>query len=138
MALRLDQPSKAITGGACSEFVHPTEHRYLTVRECARIQTFPDSFGFVGTASEQALLIGNAVPPTLAEVLARSLAIALCRLDPSETMNSGALLTFLPGSSGGMSPILEAVSERVRATFSPLRNSKRRSHGTESDRERNN
>ncbi len=39
-----DQPSKAITTGATSEFVHPTEDRNLTIRECARIQSFPDRF----------------------------------------------------------------------------------------------
>ena len=44
--LRMDEPSKAITGGAKSEFVHPLEDRYLTLRECARIQTFPDTFEF--------------------------------------------------------------------------------------------
>src|SRR5258708_5463216 len=38
--LRPNEPSKAITGGARSEFLHPCEHRALTIRECARLQTF--------------------------------------------------------------------------------------------------
>lgn len=42
--LRADQPSKAITGGTTSEFLHPVAHRSLTLRECARLQTFPDDF----------------------------------------------------------------------------------------------
>lgn len=60
--LRPDEPSKAITSGARNEFVHPEENRFLSLRECARIQTFPDSFEFEGTANEQALLIGNGAP----------------------------------------------------------------------------
>src|SRR5579883_2488490 len=66
--LATDEPSKAITGGALSEFLHPSEDRYLTLRECARLQTFSDDFCFRGTCAEQAQLIGNAVPPLLAEI----------------------------------------------------------------------
>src|SRR5206468_12426062 len=61
-----DAPSKAITGGSLAEFLHPSEDRSLTLRECARIQTFPDEFTFQGTCAERAQLIGNAVPPLLA------------------------------------------------------------------------
>ena len=60
--LRGDQPSKAITGGARSEFLHPTENRNLTLRECARIQTFPDSFRFIGLASERAFSLVTPCP----------------------------------------------------------------------------
>ena len=41
-----DEPSKAITGGALRDFLHPIENRTLTLRECARIQTFPDEWTF--------------------------------------------------------------------------------------------
>ncbi len=75
--LQGDQPCKAITSGARSEFLHPTEHRNLTLRECARIQTFPDTFHFSGSASERALLIGNAIPPRLAEALGKVLVTAI-------------------------------------------------------------
>src|SRR5207253_590177 len=84
LRLRAEEPSKAITGGARSEFLHPTEHRNLTIRECARLQTFPDSFTFHGTASERSELIGNAVPPLLAAVLARTLRVDLERAKPKE------------------------------------------------------
>ena len=65
--LKPDEPSKAITGGASGEFIHPWEHRFLTLRECASLQTFPDEFIFHGTKAERAMLIGNAVPPLLSE-----------------------------------------------------------------------
>jgi len=51
-------------------FLHPTEHRGLTVREAARLQTFPDDFIFDGTDSEQYRMIGNAVPPEMAKTIA--------------------------------------------------------------------
>lgn len=46
--------------------------RYFTIRECARLQTFPDDFVFHGAWSETMRQLGNAVPVTLAEVIARS------------------------------------------------------------------
>ena len=51
-------------------FLHPTQHRPITHREAARLQTFPDSFTFEGTKVEIARQIGNAVPPLLAERIA--------------------------------------------------------------------
>ena len=48
-------------------YLHPTENRSITVREAARLQTFPDDFGFCGTSrNDIASQIGNAVPPKLA------------------------------------------------------------------------
>jgi len=109
------EPSKAITGGARSEFVHPAEDRYLTIRECARIQTFPDDFEFFGNGAEQALLIGNAVPPTLAELVGRHL---LAQLETARVSNEkGALLSFIPTMATGMSPALERVTETVMTRF---------------------
>jgi DNA (cytosine-5)-methyltransferase 1 len=55
-------------------FTHPTENRSLSVREGARIQTFPDTYRFVGSLSSRCRQIGNAVPPLLAQVLAHSIA----------------------------------------------------------------
>jgi DNA (cytosine-5)-methyltransferase 1 len=103
---RLDPkaPSKAITSGATSEFIHPTEDRNLTLRECARLQTFPDSFKFIGKQAERALLIGNAVPPMLGRAIANQLFSSFSRY-PNPIAPPG-LSSFVPTNSTGMSPAL--------------------------------
>jgi DNA (cytosine-5)-methyltransferase 1 len=113
--LRADEPSKAITGGSLRDFLHPSEHRPLTNRECARLQTFPDNFLFFGSKADRAQLIGNAVPPLLAQRIAELLLSDLNT--PQETKSGGALLTFVPTLSSGMSPALESVARRVRRRF---------------------
>jgi DNA (cytosine-5)-methyltransferase 1 len=71
--LAWDKPSGTITARFDSftrgRFGHPEEHRSLTIREGARLQTFPDSFVFFGSREETARQIGNAVPPRLAKRL---------------------------------------------------------------------
>jgi DNA (cytosine-5)-methyltransferase 1 len=113
--LRSNEPSKAITGGARSEFIHPFENRTLTIRECARLQTFPDDFVFAGSPSDQAQLIGNAVPPLLAFVIAKTLLADLVEARPRESV--GALLSFVPTLSDGSSPALKYVTELVNRKF---------------------
>lgn len=54
-------------------YLHPSEPRPLSVREAARLQTFPDDFEFFGKIQEQYKQVGNAVPPALARVVADSL-----------------------------------------------------------------
>ncbi len=116
--LRGDQPAKTITSGAVTEFVHPTEDRFLTLRECARLQTFPDDFVFCGTVGQIATQIGNAVPPSLGEIIARTLHSDLAHHWEDETLQRpGVLLSFVPTSGSGMSPTLQAVCERVAAAF---------------------
>jgi len=51
-------------------YLHPEQHRPITHREAARIQTFPDDFRFIGSKTDIAKQIGNAVPPVLAARLA--------------------------------------------------------------------
>ena len=74
--LSLDEPSLTLTCSPCqkqTERCHPLETRPLTVREYARIQTFPDSWLFAGTMSDKYKQIGNAVPVNLAWAVGRSL-----------------------------------------------------------------
>jgi DNA (cytosine-5)-methyltransferase 1 len=110
-----DQPCKAITSGARSEFLHPEENRPLTLRECARVQTFPDEFRFFGNASQRATLIGNGVPPLLAFAIGRALVQDLSTALPAQ--GAGTLLSFIPTLADGRSPALEHVTSRVRSRF---------------------
>lgn len=71
--LHRKQPSLTIVPGNNALPVHPTRDRSLTPREAARIQTFPDSYIFVGDRRRQCILVGNAVPPLLGRVLAKSI-----------------------------------------------------------------
>ena len=58
-------------------YIHPSEDRSLSIREAARIQTFPDRFRFAGHASNRFRQIGNAVPPLMASAIAGSVRSAL-------------------------------------------------------------
>ncbi|WP_218775346.1 DNA cytosine methyltransferase [Collinsella vaginalis] len=58
-------------------FFHPEQDRTLTVREAARIQSFPDHYVFLGSQAEQYAEVGNAVPPMLACAVGRSLRAVL-------------------------------------------------------------
>jgi DNA (cytosine-5)-methyltransferase 1 len=59
---------------------HPTETRALTLRECARVQEFPDDWEFCGTTQQQYTQVGNAVPVRLGEVCGELLARELADL----------------------------------------------------------
>ena len=63
--------------GQSRYYLHPNENRGFTVREAARIQGFPDSFMFDGPEAAHFRLIGNAVPPPLAQCLAEYIRDAL-------------------------------------------------------------
>ena len=63
---RFDTPSSG-------RFSHPFLNRAITVREAARLQSFPDSFVFYGNKSSQMKQVGNAVPPLLAKAIAQAI-----------------------------------------------------------------
>jgi len=70
-------PSKTViaggTKGGGRSHLHPFTPRTLSVRECARLQTFPDSYVFLGPVARQFTQVGNAVPPLLSYRLARAI-----------------------------------------------------------------
>ena len=75
-----DEPCLTLTcspGQKMTERCHPEEVRPFTIREYARIQTFPDSWEFVGSISSQYKQIGNAVPVNLAKAVAKELVKSL-------------------------------------------------------------
>lgn len=79
--LRWDEPSTTIPAHLCKDglrHIHPDskQARTITVREAARIQSFPDDYEFVGAMTDQFKMIGNAVPPEFA----RRLALAVSKL----------------------------------------------------------
>ena len=79
---RLDRDglSRTITAHLAKDgywYIHPTEDRTLSVREAARIQTFPDRFRFEGTRSHAFRQIGNAAPPALMAAVGKALVSAL-------------------------------------------------------------
>lgn len=74
--LMADQPSWTVLAHIGMDgymYIHPTENRTLSVREAARIQSFPDDFEFVGNQQDTYVQVGNAVPPQLAKAMGKSL-----------------------------------------------------------------
>lgn len=67
--LKDDEPSVVISNYRKSMLIHPTQDRGISVREAARLQSFPDTFWFEGPISHIQQQIGNAVPPLLAKAV---------------------------------------------------------------------
>jgi DNA (cytosine-5)-methyltransferase 1 len=81
-----DYLSRTITAHIAKDgywYIHPRENRTITIREAARIQTFPDWFRFAGPPSAAFKQIGNAVPPLLAERLGEAIVSALEVAEPA-------------------------------------------------------
>ena len=73
LRLDYDEPSGTVVNVRKSMWIHPVKDRAVSIREAARLQTFPDSFIFCGTKDKQYQQVGNAVPPVLAKAIANKL-----------------------------------------------------------------
>lgn len=72
-----DEPSVVIGNFRKNMLIHPTQNRGLSVREAARIQSFPDNYEFKGSIGFQQQQVGNAVPPLLARAVFEAIAKSL-------------------------------------------------------------
>jgi DNA (cytosine-5)-methyltransferase 1 len=73
--LRGDRPCKTIVSHLAKDgngYIHPAQARSISLREAARVQSFRDDYIFCGSPSDQWVQLGNAVPPLVAEEIARS------------------------------------------------------------------
>ena len=99
--LKLNEPSPTVTSHCLDEFVHPTKNRALTVRECARLQSFPDCYNFAGgpfivphiykDVQDKYEQIGDAVPPLLAYAWGKEI-ISILKGENYERKNHSGLL----------------------------------------------
>lgn len=88
--MKWDSPSPTMTGGcgmiSKGRFGHPEQNRAISLREAARLQTFPDSFKFAGNFGQIAKQIGNAVPPLLAKRAADALLRSMKDLETTKRL----------------------------------------------------
>ena len=104
--LRWDSPSYTIStyfnrpGNGC--FIHPEANRLITIREAARLQTFPDRYRFLGRGRARYVQVGNAVPPLLAYNIA-------------SVLEPGPMVDFFSGA-GGLSLGFESAGFSVLAS----------------------
>jgi DNA (cytosine-5)-methyltransferase 1 len=97
--LHWEKPAATITAKFDSftrgKFGHPLEDRSLTLREGARLQSFPDEFVFCGPKEEVAAQIGNAIPPLLARALGTAILEALAARNGTHALEpSGQVRLF--------------------------------------------
>jgi DNA (cytosine-5)-methyltransferase 1 len=107
--LSWEEPSRSITAHLARDgywYIHPEQHRCLTVREAARIQSFPDWFRFSGYPSNAYRQIGEAVPPLLGKHLGKAIFDAL--YNSSQSSNG-----HIPSGSNGHVPT-NKVSDTLR------------------------
>ncbi len=89
-----DKPGKTVVAHLYKDgnlFIHPDpeQARTFTVREAARVQSFPDDFVFEGSRTDQYKQVGNAVPPLMAEAFAKTLGTYLDIIEERETNKKG-------------------------------------------------
>jgi len=115
--------SLTITGSADKEFIHPNENRTLSIRECARLQSFPDCFDFIGTSKDIIQQIGNAVPPIASQHIANHLLNLDSKfgsdIGSNSKIRSPSLIGFKLTDSLGMSGALKETENRLNSLYKP-------------------
>jgi DNA (cytosine-5)-methyltransferase 1 len=84
-------------------FIHPTQHRLISLREAARLQSFPDSYRFLGSFSSKFKQIGNAVPPLLGKAI-------------GERIKKGRCIDLFCGAGGLSLGLIQAGHRMLMAT----------------------
>jgi len=112
-----DRPSVSITARcrtpSCGRFTHPEQHRGLSVREAALLQSFPDDWIFEGPFDDKYKQIGNAVPPLLAKAIAENIdSHWVSASPPADEMLSGDIIA----------PIDRSISSSIAAWKKRARN----------------
>lgn len=119
---RLDplKPSKTVIAGGSNgggrSHLHPYIARTLSVRECARLQTFPDNYYFCGSNARQFTQVGNAVPPLLAENFARQIGRQIFGIQYSEEL-AFEISTAKELSAANSELYREALSENPKQIY---------------------
>lgn len=100
--IRLDpyKPSLTVTGFIFNKFVHPYENRFVTVREAARLQGFPDDFSFWGSLTSTQQQVGNAVPIPLAAAIFKQIIDFTVANKILNNRNSLTALSLFCGAGG--------------------------------------
>ena len=98
--LRLDpaKPSLTVTGFVFNKFVHPYENRFISVREAARLQGFPDDLEFKGSLTSTQQQVGNAVPVQLSRAVFETILTYAAKCGFKEDLSALSLFS----GAGGM------------------------------------
>lgn len=113
-----DKPAITITryarNPASGRFVHPEQHRGLTMREAAILQSFPQNFEFSGSFDSVFKQIGEAVPPKLSCGIAASLLVELLCRSPLEHHNKTAIPSITKPVSNSFSSVIAGIKSKRR------------------------
>jgi DNA (cytosine-5)-methyltransferase 1 len=119
--IRLDpnSPSLTVTGYIFNKFVHPSENRYITPREAARLQGIPDNHEFLGALTSVQQQVGNAVPVQLAHAASEAVLNHILKHNPSgvgSTVYKAGKIPVLSlfSGAGGLDLGVERASVRRR------------------------